>query len=139
MTEYRKPLPTPDIETQGYWDGCKRHELLMQRCLDCGTYRFPPMPMCPKCNSVKQEWARVSGKGKIYSWFVVHQATHPDFVDEVPYAVVLVQLEEQADLRIPSNMVDCQIEDIHEGMPVEVIFDNVTEEISLPRFRPTRR
>ena len=136
MGEYKKPLPTPDIETKEYWEGCKRHKLLIQKCKDCGTYRFPPMPMCPGCNSMNKEWAKVSGRGRIYSWFVVHYATHPDFVDEVPYAVVLVELEEQANLRIPSNMVDCKIEDIRAGMPVEVVFEDVTDEISLPRFRP---
>jgi len=138
MNRYKKPLPTPDIETKEYWEGCKRHELLVQRCKDCGTYRFPPMPMCPECNSMNKEWAKVSGRGGVYSWFVVHYATHPDFVDEVPYAVVLVELEEQANLRIPSNMVDCKIEDIRAGMPVEVVFEDVTNEISLPKFRPAR-
>jgi len=87
---------------------------------------------------MNREWARVSGKGKVYSWFVVHHATHPDFVDEVPYAVVLVELDEQADLRIPSNVVDCRIEDIQAGMPVEVVFEDVTADISLPKFRPVR-
>ncbi len=136
MGEYKKPLPTPDIETKEYWEGCRRHELLMQKCKDCGTYSFPPMPMCNVCHSMSREWVKVSGRGKIYSWFVVHHATHPDFVDDVPYAVVLVELGEQADLRIPSNMVDCLIEDIKAGMPVEVVFDDVTDEISLPKFRP---
>ena len=138
MNKYKNPLPTPDIETREYWQGCKRHELLMQRCKDCGTYCFPPMPMCHRCNSMNRGWARVSGKGKVYSWFVVHHATHPDFVDEVPYAVVLVELDEQADLRIPSNVVDCRIEDIQAGMPVEVVFEDVTDDISLPKFRPVR-
>ena len=87
---------------------------------------------------MNEEWAKVSGKGKIYSWFVVRHATHPDFVDEVPYAVVLVELDEQADLRLPSNVVDCKIQDIYSGMPVEVIFEDVTDEISLPRFRLLR-
>jgi len=87
---------------------------------------------------MNREWAKVSGRGKVYSWFVVHYATHPDFVDEVPYAVVLVELDEQANVRIPSNMVDCKIEDIRAGMPVEVVFEDVTGEISLPKFRPVR-
>ena len=138
MPAYRKPLPTPDVETQEYWRGCQRHELLMQQCKECGTYRFPPVPMCHICNSMISEWSKASGKGKIYSWFVVHQATHPDFADDVPYAVVLVVLDEQSDLRIPSNLVDCRIEDIRAGMPVEVVFEDVTEQFSLPKFRPTR-
>ena len=138
MTAYNKPLPTPDIDTQGYWDGCKRHELLIQKCPDCGMYTFPPIPMCPTCNSMNRKWAKVSGRGRIYSWFIVYHATHPDFVDEVPYAVIVVELDEQKDLRIPSNLVECTVEDIYPGMPVEVVFEDVTEEISLPKFRPVR-
>jgi len=69
---------------------------------------------------------------------VVHHATHPDFTDDVPYAVVLVELDEQADLRLPSNLVDCPIENIRPGMTVEVAFEDVTAEISLPKFRPLR-
>jgi uncharacterized protein len=138
VTRYKKPLPTPDLETREYWEGCRRHELLMQRCPDCRAYRFPPMPMCPYCNSMNKEWIRVSGRGKVYSWFVVHHATHPDFAHDVPYAVVLVELDEQADLRLPSNLVDCGIEDIHPRMPVELGFEDVTAEISLPKFRPLR-
>jgi len=88
---------------------------------------------------MRREWSKVSGKGKIYSWFVVHHVTHPDFVDDAPYAVVLVELEEQVDLRVPSNVVDCASEDIYAGMPVEVVFDDVTEEITLPKFRRVKQ
>jgi len=87
---------------------------------------------------MNREWVKVSGRGNIYSWFVVHYATHPDFVDEVPYAVVIVELEEQPNIRLTSNMVDCKIEDIEAGMPVEVVFEDVTNEVSLPKFRPVR-
>ncbi len=135
MAEYKKPLPSPDEDTREYWEGCKRHELLMQRCNDCKTFRFPPLPMCPKCNSMKWGWSKVTGRGKIYSWFVVHQPTHPDFVDDVPYTVVIVELDEQKGIRLPSNMVDCGPEDLKVGMPVEVVFDDVTEEFALPKFK----
>lgn len=138
MRHYSKPLPTPDRDTLPYWEGCRRHELLMQRCADCGTYIFPPLPMCPACTSMNREWGRVSGRGRIYSWFVVHHATHPDFVDDVPYAVVLVELDEQPGLRLPSNVVECSIEEIEIGMPVEVVFEDVTDEVTLPKFRPVR-
>ena len=77
-------------------------------------------------------------KGVVCSKSHCDHATHPDFVDEVPYAVVLVELDEQADLRIPSNVVDCRIEDIQAEMPVEVVFEDVTDDISLPKFRPVR-
>ena len=133
MVQYQKPLPAPTLDSKGFWDGCKRHEILIQRCKDCGTLRHYPRPMCPKCNSMNTEWVKVSGKGKIYTWTVVHQPAHPAFT-EVPYAVVIVELEEG--VRMTSNMVGCQPDDLYIGMPVEVVFDDVTDEVTLPKFRP---
>lgn len=138
MAEYKKPLPTPDQYSKPYWDGAKRHELLMQCCPHCGFYVFPPYPMCPNCNSMDRTWKKVSGRGKIYSWFTVHYSTHPDFVDDVPYIVVTVQLDEQADLRMPGNILGCPPEDIKLGMPVEVVFDDVTPEFTIPRWKPVK-
>lgn len=133
MADYNKPLPQITPETREFWQGCKRHELLIQRCKDCGTYRHYPRPMCPKCSSWNVEWAKVSGKGKVYTWIVAVQPFHPGFFSDVPYAVVIVELEEG--VRVVSNIVDCKPEDIYIGMPVEVIFDDVTEEVTLPRFK----
>mgnify|MGYP003878943725 CR=1 FL=1 len=132
--QYSKPLPVITAETREFWQGCKRHELVFQRCKDCGTYRHYPRPMCPSCGSWNVEWAKVSGKGKVYTYIIAHQPFHPAFVNDVPYAVVVVELEEG--VRLVSNIVDCKPEDIYIGMPVEVIFDDVTEEVTLPRFRP---
>ena len=73
--------------------------------------------MCPECNSMEMEWAPVSGKGSIYSWTVVYDSTHPDFVEDTPFAVVMVQLDEQDDLRVVGNIVDCSLEDIKAGIP----------------------
>ncbi|RLC72401.1 MAG: hypothetical protein DRI26_03045 [Chloroflexi bacterium] len=134
MMQYSKPLPVITAETREFWQGCKRHELVFQRCKDCGTYRHYPRPMCPSCGSWNVEWAKVSGKGKVYTYIIAHQPFHPAFVNDVPYAVVVVELEEG--VRLVSNIVDCKPEDIYIGMPVEVIFDDVTEEVTLPRFRP---
>lgn len=136
MTGYTKPLPSPDRDTQGFWEGCRRHELRLQRCADCGLYCFPPLPMCPGCNSTHRQWVKVSGRGKIYSWFVVHRATHPDFVADVPYAVVVVTPDGQDDIHIAGNIVHCAAEDLRVDMPVEVVFDDVTAEVMLPKWRP---
>jgi len=133
LTQYSKPLPMITAETREFWEGCKRHELLIQRCKDCGTYRHYPRPMCPNCGSWNVEWAKVSGKGKVYTYIVAHQPFHPGFFADAPYAVVIVELEEG--VRIVSNIVDCTPEDIYIGIPVEVEFDDVTEEVTLPRFR----
>jgi len=76
----------------------------------------------------------VSGRGSIFTWAVMHQVYHPGFADAVPYAVVVVELEEGA--RLVSNLVDCPTSDIRAGMPVEAMFDDVTAEATLPKFRP---
>jgi uncharacterized OB-fold protein len=88
--------------------------------------------MCPKCNSTDAEWAPVSGRGKVYSMTVVQHPTHPAFAD-VPYAVVIVELEEG--MRMVGDVVDAKPEEIYIGMPVTVVFDDVTEDVTLPRFK----
>ncbi|MBE0415430.1 MAG: Zn-ribbon domain-containing OB-fold protein [Dehalococcoidia bacterium] len=133
MAQYIKPLPQITAETREFWEGCKRHELLIQRCKDCGVYRHYPRLMCPKCGSWNVEWVKVGGRGKVYTWTVAVQPFHPGFFEDVPYAVVIVELEEG--VRMVSNIVDCAPEEIYIGMPVEVVFDDVTEEVTLPRFR----
>jgi len=133
--EYQKPLPGIDELTRPYWEAAKRHELLLQKCQQCGHYRYPPGESCPSCLSDELEWVKISGRGTIYTWTVFHQVYHPAFAGDVPYAVVTVELKEGP--RMTTNLVDCPIEDIRIDMPVEVVFDDVTEEITLPKFRPT--
>ena len=79
----------------------------------------------------------VSGRGTVFSYAVMHQVYHPGFAAEVPYAVVVVELAEGA--RLVSNLVDCPLRDVTIGMPVEVVFEEVTPEVTLPKFRPAAR
>jgi len=132
--EYRKPLPGIDNVNRPYWEAAKRHELVMQKCRQCGQYRYPPGTTCPRCLADDLEWVKVSGRGTVFTWTVFHKVYHPGFAGEVPYAVVAVELEEGP--RVTSNLVDCPLEGIRIGMPVEVVFDDVTEEMTLPKFRP---
>lgn len=135
MAEYKKPLPTTTWEeAKEYWEGCRNHRLRIQKCKDCGSYRWYPRLMCHRCNSMDVEWVKVSGKGTVYSWTVVEHPTGAIWVDEVPYIVVIVELDEG--VRMVSNMVDCRPDELRVGMPVEVVFDDVTEQVTLPKFRP---
>ena len=127
------PLPLPSLDDKPYWEGLTRHELLVQRCAGCGAFRHPPRPMCAECGSMEIDWHKASGKGTVYSYTIVPQATHPAWRDKVPYNVVIVELEE--DVRLVSNLVDVQNEDIKVGLPVEVVYDDVTDDTTLPRFR----
>ena len=135
MAEYAKPLPYPDADTKPYWEWAKRRELRMQRCADCHEVRFPPRPMCPACNSQRDEWVPMSGTGTIYSWVVIHPPVLPAFADEAPDAVVLVQLDDAPTLRLVGTVSDIPHAELAAGLPVEVWFDDVTEEITLPRWR----
>jgi len=134
VTDYGKPLPEITPVMRPFWDAARRHELVVQRCAGCGLHRFPARDICSRCLSRSTDWAPVTGRGTVFSWTVMHQVYHPGFADEVPYAVVVVELEEGA--RLVSNLVGCPIGDIVAGLPVEVTFEDVTPEVTLPKFRP---
>lgn len=132
MIDYNKPLPKSFPISEGYWEGCRNRQLVFQQCKDCGTYRHYPRPMCPNCYSMHFHWSPVRGRGKIYSVTVTHHSAHPGFKD-LPFAVVIVEMEEG--LRVVGDLVNARPDEIRIGMPVEVTFDDVTEDVTLPRFR----
>jgi len=135
MSEYLRPLPGPDAVSQPFWDGCARHELLLQCCAACGRHRFPPSPVCADCGSDAAEWVPASGRGTVYSWIVVrHPVPRESFEREVPYVVALVALDEG--VRMASNVVGCAPDRVRAGMPLEVVFDDVQDGVALPKFRP---
>ena len=136
MSAYAKPLPQVTPEMKPFWDAARRHELVVQRCTGCGTHRFPARDICSRCLSRDAAWTPVSGRGSVFSWAIMHQVYHPGFAAEVPYAVVVIELDEG--VRLVSNLVDCAPADIRAGMPVEVVFDDVASDVSLPKFRPRR-
>lgn len=134
MTTPAKPLPEITPEMAPFWEAARRHQLVVQRCASCGAYRFPARDLCSRCLSREATWVPVSGRGTVFSFTVMHQAVHPGFAAEVPYAVVSVELEEGA--RLLSNVVGCPASALQVGMPVEVVFEELTPEVTLPKFRP---
>ena len=128
-----KPLPQVSPEMAPFFEAARRHELVVQRCARCGALRFPARSICSACLGRDATWVPVSGRGQVFSFAVMHQANHPSFAAEVPYAVIVVQLDEG--VRLLSNLVDCEVAGIRIGLPVEVVFDDVTPDVSLPRFR----
>ena len=132
--EYKKPLPIPSELSTPFWEACRRHELVIQRCQSCKAFRFPPAILCPECLVDRTEWTRVSGRGKVFSFVIFHRVYHPAFEADLPYAVALVELEEG--LRLVSNIVGCPPEQVVCDMPVEVVFEDVTPEVTLPKFKP---
>jgi len=130
--DYNKPLPLMDGFAEEFYAYCKRGELRFQRCTACGRWRHVPRHKCSACGAWEWEWAKSSGRGKVFSWTVARRPMHPAFT-EVPYAPAIIALEEGT--RLVSWVVDCAPEDLEMGMPVEVFFDAVTPEVTLPKFR----
>ena len=127
-------LPQPTPETQHFWDGCKAGELRLQRCTDCKDAYFPPRPFCPKCGSRSVEEFKATGRGFLYSYVINHRP-RPDLGTE-PHSIAVVQLDEGP--RMMTNIVGCPQtpEALQLDMPVEVVFESFSDEISLPFFQP---
>ncbi len=132
--EYLKPLPTPNQETKPFWDACRKHELRVQRCKACKNTFFPPRNSCPHCLSQDFEWIKCSGKGKVYSFSVVHQNRSPGFKNEGPYVIAYITLDEG--VQMLSNVIGCEPYSVKVEMPVEVVFEDATPDVSLPKFKP---
>lgn len=126
------PLPNPTPLSQPHWDGCREGELRVQRCRDCQSYVFIPRPACTNCLSEDLEWVVSSGRGQVYSFTIVHRPQQQSF--ETPYAVGIIEVEEGWTML--TNIVDCPVEDVAIGMQVEVAFREMSDEITLPYFRP---
>ena len=129
---YNKPLPKIDPVNQGVWDNAKAGKLSVQSCKACGDKRYPASPVCPKCLSSDQEWVSVSGKGTLESWVDFHRAYWDGFKEDLPYRVCLVKLAEGPVM--VSNLVGPS-DNAKVGAAVEVMFDAVTEDVTLPKFR----
>jgi uncharacterized OB-fold protein len=137
MAEYSKPLPVADVDSQPFWDRCKTHELAAQRCRDCEKFRWPPQAFCPHCHSWNFDWTRLGETGTVCSFVVVHYVSIPAFQDDVPYVVANITLDGTGEqITMISNVVQCPWQNVHVGMPVRVVFDDVTPDVTLPKFRP---
>ena len=136
MSEYKKPIPVPSFESKPYWEGLRRHQLLMPRCNACHRYWFPPSTHCPHCSSADFTWTPLSGRGKVFTYVVYHRVYHPGFADEVPYTVALVALEEGP--RMICNIVGIPPDEVACEMPVHVVYEDVAADVTLPKFTPAR-
>ncbi len=130
------PPPAVNAETAGWWEACAQHRLVVQRCTQCGTTRHPPGPVCPRCRSTDAEWADLPGTGSVYTYTIVRQAFLPALADTIPYVVAAVEPDGAGGARLVSNVVDIDPEEVDIGMPVEVVWEDMGPELSLPRFRP---
>ncbi|MEI7925153.1 MAG: OB-fold domain-containing protein [Chloroflexota bacterium] len=129
----RRVVPQPDALTQPFWDAAAEGKLVVQRCQACGFWSHPPRIMCNKCHSLDMKWEPVSGKGRLYTWSVMHMQSITGFEDRVPYTTLLVELDEQPKLLLLSYLAG-RDEGLEIGQRCEVYFDKV-EDFTLPQFR----
>lgn len=133
--EWAKPLPHPTALSQPFWDGTKQREIWLQRCGACEAYRFPPLVLCRNCLSEDHQWVPTSGTGTIYSYVIQHRPATPAFIDDLPYVVAIVELDEGP--LMLTNIVGCPFEDLDVGMPVMATYVDASPEITLYPFTPT--
>jgi uncharacterized protein len=131
--DYKKPLPSITPLERPFWEHARKHELRLQRCTACGHFRYPVSPVCADCDSDGYEWAKVSGRGKIVSWVVFHRCYFPSFEKEIPYNVAMIGLDEGP---IMISNVLAPNDKLRTGMPVDVVFEDATPDVSIPKFKP---
>ena len=134
---YRKPVPVATPESDFFWDKTRKHELWIQKCVDCDTAFFYPRMICPDCLEDKIEWFKTSGKGFLYTYMINHRPP-PGFEDEAPYAIAIEQLDEGP--RMMTNIVGIENtpENLVLDMPLEVVFEDIVDDMSLPKWRPAQ-
>lgn len=132
MDKIKKPLPKIDRDSKKFWEGCKDEKLLFQYCEDCDKFIYYPRIICPYCMGEDLSWEESSGKGKVYSYTVVRYGP-PGYGEDVPYIAALIEMEEG--VRMISNVIDCNPDNIHCDMAVKVVFKQ-RDTFKIPLFKP---
>lgn len=130
----RFDLPTIEAESQPFWSAVREGRLMIGRCNDCGRSHYYPRPFCPHCWSESVSLQAASGRGVLYTWSTIYSNDLPPFKERIPYVAAIVDLVEG--VRLSTNIVQCEIADLKVGMPVEVVFEERTPEVTLALFRP---
>jgi uncharacterized OB-fold protein len=129
-----KLVPEPVGLNAEFYAHCAAGELRFQRCTACSTWRHPPRARCAACGSDAWEWSLASGRGEVFSWTITHRPIDPAFADEVPYAVLVVEMEEGP--RVVGNLRGLAPSELTLGLPVRVVFEPVAEKVALTHFEP---
>jgi uncharacterized OB-fold protein len=129
-----KPLPEPTQWSQPFWETAREHRLVLRRCDACGTYQHPPYPSCEVCNGEEFSWVQAAGRATLFAFTVNHSAVPFPFVADLPYVTAIVELVEG--VRMISNVVECDHDSLRSGMVLEVVFNDVSDECTLPQWKP---
>ena len=127
------PQPMTGKEALPFWQAAVEHRLVAQECGDCAHLHLPPAPICPNCRSDATGWKELSGRGEVYTYTTIHRTVAPG--QDLPFVVAVIALEGAPGVRLISNIVDTPPEEIEIGMPVEVVWEDMGPELTLPRFR----
>jgi uncharacterized protein len=128
--------PAGDERTQEFWDAAAEGRLLAPKCSDCGTFRMPPGRFCPNCLGMNLEYVTLPGTGTVYASIVVRESLVKGGEDNLPYVPALVEADGAPGIRFVSNVVDCEPDDVTIGMPVRVVFHQVSDTLTLPLWAP---
>lgn len=134
MSKPEKPAPPVTYWTERYWQAAREGKLMIQRCRDCRKNIFYPRMVCPSCFSDRMEWVESPGRGKVYSYTVVLNNAPSAFIDDMPFVIAIVRLEEG--VQMLTSIVGCDPDRVYCEMPVQVTFEKLNEEITLPKFKP---
>jgi len=132
-----KPLPNmQDADALPYWNAAKAHRLDLQCCPQCNVFLYPPGPTCPHCGGFDVPYNELGSliSGQLYSYIVTHRAFVPGFSDEVPYIVALVEVEQAGNIKLLANLINCKPENVRIGMPLKMVWEDRTPEISIPQW-----
>ncbi len=130
----QKPLPVADAASEQFFAGAKEGRFMLQRCGDCGAYRFHARFRCDVCRSRNSSWEEASGRATIVSFAVMHQRYHPAFFDELPYPLAVVQLEEGP--RLVTGVAGVKAGELKAGMAMKAVYHEIGEGVVIPRFTP---
>jgi uncharacterized protein len=135
--EHPRPVPVADDRSAGFWRAAAEHRLAIQRCSRCGWLSYPPDVICSNCLALDSSftWETMSGRGTLRSWTVVRTAFLPGFASYVPYVVAAAELDEQSGLRLVARMAGDPGPGLVYRGPVETVFEDVAEGVSIPMFR----
>ncbi len=133
-----RPVPVPDEWTRPFWEAAKRHELSLQRCQGCGHFQHPPYAACVQCMGIDLKFEPVAGGGTIYAYTVMYHAGDKRFAAAVPYASIIVELDAAPGALMAGNLLDAPWTEAKVGKRVEVVFETLNDDITLPQFRLAR-
>ncbi len=135
MEKKPKPVPVVNPWARPFWEACREGKLIYQRCKDCGTNIFYPRIACTNCFSDNIEWVESKGRGTVYTYTVVESNPPSAFIEDLPFVIAIVKLEEEG-VQMLTNIVGCDPQEVRCDMPVEVVFEKLDDEFTLPKFKP---